>query len=92
MKVQLERSAQKEREYQEIIRNLEQGVGGRMGRDGQREKDLGGIIEGIYKLFGEINCHLKKLLDPHNKSKTISTLDGIIKDEVAKVLPTTSVP
>lgn len=40
-----------------------------MSRESHRETELSQIIESIYKLFGEINCHLKKVLDPQNKSK-----------------------
>ena len=43
VKAALEKSMQKEKEYQEIIKNLEQG-GGRFPRDSQREKDLAQII------------------------------------------------
>lgn len=37
-------------------------------KDSQRENELGQIIEGIYKLFEQINFSLKKLLDPQNKN------------------------
>ena len=67
LKGALERSKEKEKEYLEIIKNMEQG-GSRVSRDSQRENELHQIIESIYKLFGEINCHLKKVLDPQNKS------------------------
>ena len=53
---------------------------GKFSKDTQREKDLSQMIESIYKLFGEINSHLKKLLDPQNKSKIVSYLDAIVKE------------
>lgn len=39
-------------------------AGVKINRESNRELELGQIIEGIYKLFGEINSHLKKVLDP----------------------------
>ena len=47
----------------EIIKNYEQSPG-KFVRESTREIELSQIIEGIYKLFGEINSHLKKVLDP----------------------------
>ena len=46
-----------------MIKNYEHG-GVRMSKQSNRELQLSQIIEGIYKLFGEINTHLKKVLDP----------------------------
>jgi len=59
-------------------------------KDPQREKDLALIIESIYKLFSEINNHLKRLLDPNNKSKAWATSDSTVKEESPKVQPATS--
>lgn len=73
----------------DIIKNLENGSRV-VSRDNKREIELGQYIENIYKLFGEINCHLKKLLDPQNKSNPHTYTDSIVAEEHPKVTPTTN--
>lgn len=68
LKNALERAKAKEQEYLQLIRNLEGNSNTKGIRESQREIELGGIIESIYKLFSEINDHMKKQLDPQAKS------------------------
>ena len=57
----------------EIIKNYEQSPG-KFVRESTREIELSQIIEGIYKLFGEINSHLKKVLDPQQLNTNVTFL------------------
>jgi hypothetical protein len=70
LKVALEKCLSKEKEHFKIINNLE--GGSRVSsQDTQRKTELSQIIASIYKLFGKIKGHLKKILDPQNKSTSL---------------------
>ena len=64
MRDEVDRLRAKETEYLETIRMLESKQGE---KDSERETHLGQMVESTYKVFGEINQHLRKVINGEDK-------------------------